>query len=386
MSVPTSDMETELRKLYMRFTSSIDENTADITDRVQAFNREAASIIKQHAEDVRPEGFPAPSPITVSIDMSTVTGVLENALTSAGIAAGMNAREIARAMRGAGIAKTWTSLETLARTEVVQAYWRKSWESAGQYVRDGSMQMVWSAEQGPRTCPFCLAKNGMVVKDPTVVDHPRGRCTLIPRLTHTMDPVNPPALSYQPDWLRGRDEVWDSSPLRELGPSGVSLAQAFGSTLDHSLLANVSLQRELGAIIGEGKTIKDARLAVYKALTGDDFHPDRATDSLVNGLLATRATSLWQNLTPDIPKTLYRGGRTGAHVSSWTTSAVSAGRYAMRKDGVILEGVPRGAVGYNLGGEQREWLIRGTFLPQAEPRRGSIQHMRYISETGVIAS
>jgi hypothetical protein len=42
--------------------------------------------------------------------------------------------------------------------------------------------MVWSAENGHRTCQYCLSRDGLVVEDANIRDHPQGRCTLVPTL------------------------------------------------------------------------------------------------------------------------------------------------------------------------------------------------------------
>ena len=47
--------------------------------------------------------------------------------------------------------------------------------------------MVWEAEFGPRTCEWCLARDGLVVEDPNIRDHPNGRCTLVPTLRSRLD-------------------------------------------------------------------------------------------------------------------------------------------------------------------------------------------------------
>src|SRR5690606_37876681 len=78
----------------------------------------------------------------------------------------------------AGMDKSFRKLNRIARTETVRAYWKNSWYS----VEGLGLVMVWSAEKGPRTCDWCLSRDGMVVTSRTIQDHPNGRCTLLPML------------------------------------------------------------------------------------------------------------------------------------------------------------------------------------------------------------
>ena len=80
---------------------------------------------------------------------------MELAAIRAGVGQGLNARSIAKHMFDAGMDAEFYKLERLARTEVVSAYWAHQWDQAS----DLDLVMVWSAESGKRTCPWCLAKD-----------------------------------------------------------------------------------------------------------------------------------------------------------------------------------------------------------------------------------
>ena len=101
---------------------------------------------------------------------------IEEALVKGGIAAGVGARDVADAIQASGVNKAYHKLERFARTEMVSAYWKKTWDEA----EGTGLSLLWQAEEGPRCCTYCKAKEGLVVTDKNLRDHPNGRCTLVP--------------------------------------------------------------------------------------------------------------------------------------------------------------------------------------------------------------
>ncbi|AVJ50995.1 head maturation protease [Microbacterium phage Pikmin] len=181
-TVPTGRLERELRALYLRWVDGIADHADDLPSYIDQFQAESTELINRMGGQIARLGVQADFPAPRQLELSEVIGhaydAMKQAAIKSGIATGLNARDIARAMLNSGLGKSYNQLERLARTEVVSAYWKNQWDQA-----EGlGLEMVWSSEHGPRTCEWCLAKDGMVVKDKTIRDHPNGRCTLRPRL------------------------------------------------------------------------------------------------------------------------------------------------------------------------------------------------------------
>lgn len=191
-TVPTGKMERELRSYYLRWLANVghtlDSMSSDALNQAMAeFEAGYRQIVEkwggQAARQGFRAGFPAPKPLPLSVTPGFILSKMQEAAISASIASGLNARTIARGMLRAGMDKEFYKLERLARTEVVRAYWG----NARAQAKELGMVLVWSSEDGPRTCDSCRAKDGLVVNDPTVFDHPNGRCTLIPTLPQLLD-------------------------------------------------------------------------------------------------------------------------------------------------------------------------------------------------------
>lgn len=180
-TVPTNRMERELRALYLRWLAGLPSHP-DLTAYISQFQAQSTALISKLGGQVASLGALADFPVPKTLTLSPVAGVvydqMKQAAISASITAGINSKVAARQMLHAGLGKSYNRLERLARTETVSAYWKNQWDS----TLGLGLVMVWGAEQGKRTCDYCLSRDGLVVEDGNVRDHPNGRCTLIPTL------------------------------------------------------------------------------------------------------------------------------------------------------------------------------------------------------------
>jgi len=181
-TVPTGQMERELRKLYLAWVAGISQER-DMDAYINQFQNRSSALIQRMGGEVARLGvyladFPAPKLLELSPHMWTIYDDMKQAVIQASIAAGLNAKDAARAMFRAGMDKSFYRLTRLARTETVSAYWKNQWDS----TEGLGLVMVWSSEDGPRTCAWCKDRDGLIVTDRTIRDHPNGRCTLAPML------------------------------------------------------------------------------------------------------------------------------------------------------------------------------------------------------------
>jgi hypothetical protein len=173
-------MERELRALYLRWLAGLPYHQ-DITAYITEFELSSRSLIRKlggHAASLGAlAGFPVPKTLELSPTAGVIYGEMQQAAISASITAGLNATDAARAMLNAGLDKSFHKLNRLARTETVSAYWKNGWDSVSDLP---DIVMVWGAEESKRTCDYCLSRDGLVVEDANIRDHPNGRCTPIP--------------------------------------------------------------------------------------------------------------------------------------------------------------------------------------------------------------
>lgn len=207
-TVPTGKLERELRKLYLQWVMGIDQ-VSDLNSYIDAFRLQSERLIARMGGDVARLGvyladFPAPKELELSPRLGVIYDEMKQEVIRAGIATGLGSRDIGSAMLRAGLDKSLYKLTRLARTETVSAYWKNQWDS----TRGLGLVLLWSPETGKRTCDYCLSRDGLVVEDPTIRDHPNGRCTLIPTLPSrvaykgTLQPDG--SVTYDPHW---RDKV-----------------------------------------------------------------------------------------------------------------------------------------------------------------------------------
>jgi hypothetical protein len=114
-------------------------------------------------------------------------------------------------MLNAGLDKNYRKLERLARTETVSAYWKNGWDSIADLPL---LVMVWGAENGHRTCDYCLSRDGLVIEDGNIRDHPNGRCTPIPTLRSQVKYKG----TLQPDGSVTMDPAWADQKVKGAKP------------------------------------------------------------------------------------------------------------------------------------------------------------------------
>ena len=215
-TVPTGLMERELHKLYLRWIAGLSTHP-DISAYISEFERESRALIARyggHAASLGAlAGFPVPKRLTLSPVSYLVYNEMEQAAIDASIIAGLNAVDAAAAMLHAGMDKSYRRLERLARTETVSAYWKNQWDSTSDLPE---LVMLWGSENGPRTCDYCLERDGLVVDDTTIRDHPNGRCTLVPTLRTRVDYKG----TLMPDGSIYMDPAWDRRALQQAATPG----------------------------------------------------------------------------------------------------------------------------------------------------------------------
>lgn len=190
-TVPTERMEDALRAYYARWAEQLIDAATDDPESLillfEVFKEHSQEIIQQYGGKAAragvAAGFPAPKELELSPHADTVYNDIALAIIRAGLFTGVNAKETAAALFRAELDPKFSNLERLARTETVSAYWKNQWDEA----EDLDLVMVWSPEHGSRTCDVCIGREGLVVEDQNIRDHPNGRCTLLPTLPQDLD-------------------------------------------------------------------------------------------------------------------------------------------------------------------------------------------------------
>lgn len=184
-TVPTGRLEREMRKFYLSWVEDLPEHTStpeELEQYVATFKEDMTNLIESLGGEISRMGidadFPAPKMLDLRLHEGTVYREIDKAVIRAGISIGLNARDTAVALMKTSVGREYYKVERLARTETVNAYWKNQWAEA----KGLDLVMLWSAERGPRTCEECLSKDGLVVADESIRDHPNGRCTLLPML------------------------------------------------------------------------------------------------------------------------------------------------------------------------------------------------------------
>ena len=182
-TVPTNQLERELRKLYLRWLVGLPSHEADLAAYIEEFERSSRALIGKLGGQVASLGAYADFPVPKVLELSPRAGVIYNEMYQAairsGIASGLNATDTARQIINAGVGQSFNQLNRLARTETVSAYWKNSWDSVAEL---DELVMLWGSEISAKTCDYCISRDGLVVEDEDIRDHPNGRCTLIPTL------------------------------------------------------------------------------------------------------------------------------------------------------------------------------------------------------------
>lgn len=214
-TIPTGQMERELRKLYLRFISGLTMDSKNLDQRLRDFEASQLDVMERMGGRTAAmgalAGFPVPKRLDLSPWQGTVYNDMQTTAIQAGIIAGANSRDAARQMFRAGMDKSYRRLERLARTETTNAYWKNSFDS----IKDlPALVMVWGSEDGPRTCAWCRERDGLVMDSANLRDHPNGRCTPIPKLRSQVDYRG----SISPDGSIYQDPAWGKSKMTVLAP------------------------------------------------------------------------------------------------------------------------------------------------------------------------
>ena len=215
-TVPTNRLERELRKLYLQWLAKLPKQK-DVPSYIDKFQRDSTRLISRMGGQVASLGaladFPVPRTLELSPHVGTVYDEMKQAAIKASITAGLNSKDAARQMLNAGLDKSYRRLERLARTETVSAYWKNSWDSVADLPL---LVMVWESEKGPRTCQWCDARDGLVVDDPNIRDHPNGRCTLVATLRSRVAYKG----TLQPDGSVTQDPAWTGKKAKTKASAG----------------------------------------------------------------------------------------------------------------------------------------------------------------------
>ena len=266
-TIPTGRMELELRRLYVRWLSRLSDET-NMDKAVDRFEKQSTDLIEKMGGRTAMLGaladFPAPKRLDLSPHIGTIYSDMKQAAIQAGIQAGLNASDVARAMFRNGMDKSYHRLNRLARTETVSAYWKNAWDSIADLP---DIVMVWGAESGPRTCQWCLERDGMVMESSALRDHPNGRCTPIPTLRSTVEykgSVDAGGRIYQdPAWTK-------NSPLVKRHSSPLGLEESYYSG-DMAFMSEGSVFQE-NSVHQYLKTFTDVETeAVHSYTSGETF-------------------------------------------------------------------------------------------------------------------
>jgi hypothetical protein len=198
-------MERELRKAYLQWLAGIDSHQDDLNGYINTFDKKSRAIIAHYGGHAASLGALADFPVPKTLELSPVANVvydqMKQAAIKASITAGLNSKDAARQMLHVGLDTSYRRLERLARTETVSAYWKNQWDSVADLPL---IVMVWSSEESHRTCDWCISRDGLVVEDSNIRDHPNGRCTLIPTLRSAVQYKG----TLQPDGSVDMDPRW----------------------------------------------------------------------------------------------------------------------------------------------------------------------------------
>lgn len=186
-TVPTGRMERELRQLFLRWLAGVPQQQ-DLTAYVQLFEQQSRELIGRLGGHAASLGALGDFPASRYLELSPVAGVvysqMEQAVIQASLMAGLNSVDTARQILNAGLGKGFNRLTRLARTETTSAYWKNTWDSTKDLP---NIVLLWSSETSPRTCVWCRERDGLVVEDPNIRDHPNGRCTLVAKTRSLVD-------------------------------------------------------------------------------------------------------------------------------------------------------------------------------------------------------
>lgn len=253
-TIPTGQLERELRALYLRWVMGLSVDSAHMDVKIKSFQSQSEALIARLGGRVAALGalgdFPAPKLLELSPFAGKIYDEMQLATIQAGMLTGLSSKEAAQAMFRAGMDKSYRKLERLARTETTNAYWQNAFNSIADLP---ALVMVWGSEDGPRTCPWCRERDGMVIDGSGVRDHPNGRCTPIPTLRSQVDYKGSVSQDGSIFW----DEAWGNA-------QPASVAAPVTTEPDFSQLSGQDNLPNLKAIATEA----EAEAAEFYTLSG----------------------------------------------------------------------------------------------------------------------
>jgi len=229
-TVPTNRMERELRALYLRWLAGMPSDPDEIKAYITLFERQSRALIARLGGQVASlgalTGFPVPKVLELSPVVGKVYDEMKQAAIKSSIIAGLNSKDAARQMLNVGLDSSYKRLERLARTETVSAYWSNTWDSVAEF---DEIVLLWGSEISERTCDYCIERDGLVVEDPSIRDHPNGRCTLIPTLRSKVEYKG----TLNPDGSITQDPEWTGARSKTRAPTAGERNQSISSTDDY---------------------------------------------------------------------------------------------------------------------------------------------------------
>jgi SPP1 gp7 family putative phage head morphogenesis protein len=124
---------------------------------------------------------------------------------------------------------------TISRTEMLDAY-----RTASAYIHRANADLVpawqWYARLDSRTCPACWSRHGRTypTSEPGPDDHPRGRCTRLPKLATwaELGITVPEPPSVLPDGEKSFNKLSRADQLQVFGPGRLELYRSGAVTWD----------------------------------------------------------------------------------------------------------------------------------------------------------
>lgn len=266
-TIPTGELERELRKRYLRFVTGLAMDANNLDQKLRDFEAAQLALIEKMGGRTAMLGSLGDFPVPKSLDLSpwagTVYQEMQTAAIRAGIIAGSSSKEAAQAMFRAGMDKSYRKLERLARTETTNAYWKNAFNSIADLPL---LVMLWGSEDGPRTCQWCRERDGLVISGSEVRDHPNGRCTPIPTLRSQVKYRG----SVDRDGSMFYDPAWDKPELNRPASFQEVTGDPLSRDLDTQLDSRLNKFRPASyEDLPSGAMTSSQKLAVKKYTTTD---------------------------------------------------------------------------------------------------------------------
>lgn len=241
--IRTSKMERTLTGVYRRWLASCDNGTPTRAD-IQRLRTELDAFFATDGAYLANLNKQLQFPRTLDRQLVQQTDRIltrfEEKAIQGGILAGLHPTVTAASMSHYTDEALY-SLRRLVRTETVRALWQDQRRA----VEDmPGMALMWVCEPR-RACPTCKARDGLIVENPNIYDHPNGRCTLAPVPLDDL-PIRP--LPPAPEYDRA------TSTLPACDPAFSELDQPDG----HSKLDGSPLLPALQWMLGQGFTPRKA--------------------------------------------------------------------------------------------------------------------------------